>query len=346
MCALLISCHQGAEISCETSVVFERQLVSDSFFKGNTHTHTERSVDSDEFVGDVLQWYIDADYDFVVLTDHDVSSVPGEFSTSANPNEFLVIAGEEISSVANSPTRSSLPVHVNSICSNGTTIGSAEVGGVADTLKFGVDSAIDRAGAIAQVNHPNFQYALEPADILFSERAKLIEIANQHPLANNAGEENRLSSDEIWDEILSAGMEIYGVASDDTHELAPDSRTPPGKGWIEISAHELSADAVCEAMQLGSFYASTGVILGRIAVTDTRIELEIVAAPGGPPTEYVTTFIGGSASVLHTAVGLSSEFELTEYQQYVRAHIRGPGGSQAWVQPQFVKATESCSPSV
>src|SRR4051812_37394364 len=40
------------------------------FLKGQLHTHTSRSADSDTGPHDVHQWYESRGYDFVVFTDH------------------------------------------------------------------------------------------------------------------------------------------------------------------------------------------------------------------------------------------------------------------------------------
>jgi len=311
------SCDSPADSA--PNFVFERQLDAEVFFRGNTHTHTERSFDSVVPISDVLAWYKNNNYDFVVLTDHDRSSVPGEFPAFDETGIFVVIAGEEVTSDGITPDGEVLQVHVNSICSNGATVGGTALDGVDNTLKDAVDRVIDTAGAIPQVNHPNFHLALRPADILFAHRAQLIEIANQHPLVNNLGDKDHITTEQIWDAVLSEGMEIYGVASDDTH-TGPESipnpplPTPPGKGWIQVAASELSADAICEALETGSFYASTGVELAHLSISETRMQFQITPASGELSDNYVTTFIGNKGSILHMATGLTPMYELSACQ--------------------------------
>lgn len=340
----LTSCSGITAVKCQQEYSFVETLNLEMFFKGNTHTHTERSYDSAERISDVLGWFRDFGYSFVVLTDHDISAVPGEFSTLESET-FIAIAGEEITS--NGVTRAGelKPVHVNSICSNGATVGGTTLDGEADALNDAVNRAINIAGAIPQVNHPNYYYALDAADILSADGARLLEVANQHPEVNNAGNRARISTEQMWDEILSDGGKIYAVASDDTHDLAEDSPTPPGKGWIQVAAKELSSEAICDALRNGLFYASTGVELNRLTVTSSHIRLEILPEPGTMSEEYVTTFIGTNGTVLQTLEGLTPVFELSGYQQYVRATVAGPDGRSAWTQPSFVTRSSSCEPS-
>jgi hypothetical protein len=332
----------GNDVGCSPSFVFQKQMDTDLFFKGNTHTHTERSPDSTELIANVLAWYRNADYDFVVLTDHDVSSVPSEFPAFDLPGQFVAIAGEEVTSTGITPNGVSQPVHVNSICSNGTTVGGLALNGVDVALKDSVDRVIDIANAIPQVNHPNYHYALRSEDIFFAERSRLVEIANQSLGVNNAGDQDHVSTEQLWDEVLSEGVAIYGVASDDTHHLGPSSSSAPGKGWIQVAADQLTTTAICSAIDSGAFYSSTGVTLTRLAVSEREINLEIFLDTGSLGSDYVTTFTGRDGSVLKTTTGLAPTFQLAGSQQYVRATVRGPNGGVAWVQPYFVEDTNAC----
>jgi hypothetical protein len=91
---------------------------------------------------------------------------------------------------------------------------------------------------------------------------------------------------------LSAGITIFGVASDDVHELKrPFVRTSarPGLGWIVVRAPRLTADAILAAMARGDFYASTGVELTDIQATPRRVA---VAIKEQSYARYTVQFIG------------------------------------------------------
>ena len=318
---------------CASGISFDQDVRLSRFLKGNTHAHTERSFDSTAPVVEVLRWYREAGYAFVVITDHDTSAVPGEFFANESPT-FVVIAGEEITSYGIDRAGHVKPVHVNSICSNGSTIGGVTLGSVSAALTDGVDRAVHVAAALAQINHPNLDYALDAEHILEARGADLIEIANQYPTAGNAGDQTHLSVEETWDRVLTNGMKIYGTASDDTHDVAPGSYTPPGRGWVQVAADEASPSAICDALRKGRFYASTGVELDRITVAGRRMRLQIRPAAGTPVDAYETTFSGAEGRVLARVSGISASYTLGGGERYVRATIEGPAGV-AWVQPVF-----------
>ena len=51
------------------------------WLRGNTHTHTNQS-DGDSSPADVVRWYEEHGYDFLVITDHDRITPPVDGSTS------------------------------------------------------------------------------------------------------------------------------------------------------------------------------------------------------------------------------------------------------------------------
>jgi len=328
------------EVECGQSPVFAQEMELDIFYRGSTHTHAERSYDSTAPIPDVMQWFKNAGYHFVVLTDHNVSGVPGEFSAMESA-EFIVIAGEEVSSRGAVTDEIIKPVHVSSICSNGSTVGGVDLDGIANTLRVTVQNVVNSAGALVQVNHPNYRYALTAEDIVSAPHARLLEIANQAESMNNSGDQNNPSTEEIWDALLGFGMEIYAVASDDSHDLAIDSPAPPGQGWVQVAADELKDEAICAALSEGWFYASIGAELSRINVGRSSMHVDIVAAPGETGDDYSTDFIGRDGLILQTSRGLSATYHLKEAQLYVRAKVMGPDDKTAWTQPAFV-TTSSC----
>ena len=78
--------------------------------------------------------------------------------------------------------------------------------------------------------------------------------------------------------VLTAGRPIFGVAVDDSHHFQGDfkpSLANPGRGWVIVDAPALERDAVVEALEAGTFYSSTGVVLDELVITPDRIELAI-----------------------------------------------------------------------
>src|SRR6188508_2948403 len=66
------------------------------WFKGNTHTHTINS-DGDSTPDEVVRWYREHGYQFLVLTDHNyLTAVDGLNAVHGADERFLVVKGEEV----------------------------------------------------------------------------------------------------------------------------------------------------------------------------------------------------------------------------------------------------------
>ncbi|HEV3486531.1 MAG TPA: hypothetical protein VG106_14065, partial [Vicinamibacterales bacterium] len=172
-----------------------------AWLKGNTHAHTLES-DGDSTPAEVVRWYREHGYDFLVITDHDRITV-------VDGGGMVMIRGEEVTDRL--PGK---PLHVNGI---GLTRVVRPQGGtsVVEVLQRDIDAVRD-AGGIAQINHPNFGWAFGAKELLQLKRAALLEIASGHPYVNMEGPP---AVEEMWDELLTAGKRIYGVAVDDSHHL-------------------------------------------------------------------------------------------------------------------------------
>src|SRR5688572_1524837 len=66
------------------------------WYKGNTHTHTLNS-DGDSSPDDVVRWYREHGYHFLVLTDHNfLTATDGLNALHGASGKFLVVKGEEV----------------------------------------------------------------------------------------------------------------------------------------------------------------------------------------------------------------------------------------------------------
>ena len=310
---------------------------SAEWYKGNTHTHTSNSG-GDSSPEDVVKWYRRNDYNFVIITDHEaVTNVDPLNALVGSPGRFLVIKGEEVSSNFAGGT-GKIYVHVNSLNPR-ETAKPAHGASARDTLQRNLD-AIHRAGGLAQINHPNFMWQLNADDIASVTGARLLEIMNMHPLVNTFGAgPDYPSAEDLWDQVLSRGVVVWGVASDDMHDLVahdPGGQDgAPGKGWIVVRAEHLTAAEITQAIDRGDFYASTGVTLEDYKVAGSRITIDI-RDKDAYMTKYRTRFIGKSGVVLQDSTGNSAIYEIKGDEGYVRARICDSNGKMAWTQPLFV----------
>ena len=138
--------------------------------------------------------------------------------------------------------------------------------------------------------------------------------------------------------MLSAGIRIFGVASDDMHQLKQpwaSASARPGQGWVVVRAARLSAESVLSALAAGDFYASTGVELSDVQATAQRLTVTVKEQSFA---RYTIQFIGQGGRILKEAVASPAQYDITGGEGYVRARILDSNGQTAWTQPVFVPA--------
>ena len=158
----------AAVLACAISVAaapFENPDGKDfHWYKGNTHTHTINS-DGDSSPDDVVRWYKEHRYDFVVITDHNFNTpVDGLNAVYAAKERFLVVAGEEVtdnyeSFLPSGKQEKYAAIHMNAINSH-ETIGAQGGNSILDVLQRDID-AINARNAVVQLNHPNFHWSFD-----------------------------------------------------------------------------------------------------------------------------------------------------------------------------------------
>ena len=297
--------------------------------KGNTHAHTTNS-DGNELPRRAARWYQDNGYQFLFITDHNMVTEVSSLDADKAADDFIVIPGAEITLYFQKQ-----PAHVCAL--NPSRLVEAKPGlSLVETLQNAVDAA-RQSGALAQLNHPNWKWSYGFAEAGKLRGARLIELFNVSRDHNNYSAGGRPGTEEIWDSLLSAGVTLYGVASDDTHDYLGDftaGKSYPGRGWVFARVAELTAAAVCAALDKGDFYASTGVELADVQVTER--EYRVTIKPYND-TAYTTFFIGRDGVVLKKEYGLNAAYEFRGDELYVRAKVFASNGETAFCQPVFVK---------
>lgn len=329
------------------------------WLKGNTHTHTDASADSQTAAADVVRWYTDAGYDFVVFTDHNL------VRAYAHDGPLLVLPGVELThnpSVCDPPPpepRGHCRIHVNALFTAEVPTEKLEwtpdarIVKRVDKYQLAFDLA-NQLGGLIQVNHPNWHWGIDGPMLadLASRGALLVEIANQAFVTWNVGRDGKYPSmTEIWDAALTAGATVWGVASDDAHnyydvtyqrEKRMGFGYPPGGGFVMVYAEKDPA-AIRVAMAAGRFYSSTGVTLANLAV-DAGVYRVEVADGGFPPHQIRFVGTGGAELAVHT--GSAADLALADAPPgYVRAEIRDRYGRRAWTQPVRVPLAPAASPA-
>jgi hypothetical protein len=304
------------------------------WYKGNTHTHTLNS-DGDSTPDDVVRWYREHRYQFLVLTDHNfLTSVEALNALHGADEQFLVIRGEEVTTGFQQK-----PLHVNGL--NLNQLVSPQGGmSVADVLQANVD-AVRKVGGIPTINHPNFGWAISADDMKKLKRTTLFEVFNGHTGTASLGGGDTPGLEQVWDQILSSGQEIYGIAVDDAHtfkEPWQSAAAVPGRGWVVVRAASLQPQAIVSALDRGEFYSSTGIELEDLLVTSRAMTVTIKRDSWD---KGKIQFIGRGGRLLKEAFTTTAIYQFMGDEGYVRARAVDSIGRLAWVQPVFLSMQSS-----
>jgi hypothetical protein len=300
------------------------------WYKGNTHTHTLNS-DGDSSPDDVTKWYRQHGYQFLVLTDHNVlTSVEALNALHGLDDKFLVIRGEEVTDRFETK-----PIHVNGF--DVTRLVEPQGGtSVVDVLQRDVN-AIRAAKGIPSINHPNFGWAISADELKQVRNTKLFEIFNGHPQVNNLGGGGVPGLEDVWDALLTSGLQLYGLAVDDAHHFTrPEDRSAsrPGQGWIFVRADTLTPQAILGAMERGDFYSSTGVELSDYVVGGKSMTVTVRTTTF---SKYRIQFVGRGGKLLSEVTSSPATYQFHGDEGYIRARVIESNGAMAWTQPAFIR---------
>lgn len=296
------------------------------WYKGNTHAHTINS-DGDSTPDEVVRWYREHGYQFLVLTDHNyLTSVDGLNAVLGAVDKFLVIPGEEVTSRSGDK-----PIHVNGLAIK-DTVAPPSPGSPLEMLQRSVD-AIRRVDGVPHINHPNFGWAVTPDELGQLERTRLFEVFNGHPQVNGLGGGGVPGLEEMWDRVLSSGRLMYGIAVDDAHyfkQPGNDALPGPGRGWVVVRSPRLQTPALLEALERGDFYASTGVELLDYRATASEIVIDVRTTTY---SKYRVQFIGRHGRLLDEQTDVPARYTIRGDEGYVRGRVVESNGRLAWTQP-------------
>jgi len=334
------------------------------WYKGNTHTHTILCNHADSHPDTVARWYLDRDYNFIILSEHNQFIDPNSVNLPADRRkDFILIPGEEVTDHSH--------VHTTAMNIDELVPGEypsdqvlAENAHIGDLKVYLMQKHVDSIRGVSGtpiLNHPNFVTGMAASQIQQVERLHMIELYNGHPDVHNWGTEVHASMEVKWDSLLTAGRKIYGVSSDDAHYFKDwgTNYSNPGRGWVMVQSDSLSGEAITAAMSNGKFYASSGVILSVVnasvssyeVVVDTVATKEAIGSPYvvGHRVEtsspgFLIQFIADRGEVVKEVDGVTAKMEIPAGVIYLRIKItfsreKGGGSEQfyAWTQPVFRK---------
>lgn len=292
--------------------MIENPYVNDGeaeWLRGNLHTHTAESPDSQRPVANVVTDYEERGYDFLALTDHDSFVDPAGYRETTT---MALVGGTEVTD-------------------GGTHVVGLGVGGEVapdPDRQAVIDDVIDDHG-LAVLPHPNWgptfeHYPQATMDELDGYTG--IEVYNG---ASERGQGNPLATDR-WDQLLSNGHVAWGYATDDAHHPGD-----VGRAWTVVQATERSPEAVLAALATGRCYASTGVTIEGVTVEEDTVSLETSnAAEIRLVSDYGTvhSVVESGQARFDVPGNLRPDADAS----YFRLECLGSGGRAAWTQPFFL----------
>ena len=219
---------------------------------------------------------------------------------------FLMIPSEEITSNWKRPKTETTaemggPVHMN-VTNPREFIAPVAADNAREIMQGTIDVALAQRAKTGQpmfphLNHPNFVWGITAEELMELHGEQFFEVYNGHPGVHNDGDATRLSTDAMWDAILTRRIAelhlppMFGLGTDDAHAYHTMiiGKSNAGRGWVMVRARYLTPESIIAAMEAGDFYSSSGVTLVDVKRGGQTLAVEIKAEPG---VTYTTQFIG------------------------------------------------------
>lgn len=292
-------------------------IIPGRWFKGNTHTHTTNS-DGALAPEKTRAEYEAGGYDFLFITDHGkVTDV-----TSLSTTKLRVFPGEEL--------------HV----------GQTELGemyhlvalGLKESLPCGskVDpqQSINNAlaqGALVIIAHPYWSQ-LTVRDMISLSGPVGFEVYN----ASCEYSVSKGSSVVWWDEMLTRGKALWGLATDDAHyHFNPHRPVDTCGGWIMVKAESLTLENVLAAIARGEFYSSNGPTIDYVSITEGVIRVDCSPVR---MINFIANNGRGERFTAQTEQRLTrAEYKIRGSEKFIRIECVDFQGKTAWTNPIHMK---------
>lgn len=286
-----------------------QDLAGGVWLRGNLHTHTTHS-DGKQSPQVVIDDYARRAYDFLMLSDHDVYTSP-EDHAKLDAKGLVLIPGTEITKNGE---------HLLHVDANTLVDANAD--------RQIVLNDIARLGGFAIINHPNWSVNDPECAWAHVAQQKLVAWHGYAGIEIYNGVIGPLQGTQYaldrWDRLLSIGRRAWGFANDDRHDADQIAL-----GWNVVYAKQRTVAGIVDAMALGRFYASTGVIISIIEAHGDTIRIE---------TENADRIVATATGQRRFAVVDAKQIEVTvpKNELYVRFECWGHGEQFAWTQPFYL----------
>jgi hypothetical protein len=279
---------------------------SGRWLRGNLHAHTCCGHPMDVTVSGPM--YASLGYHFLAITDHNQALSKAHWQIWQQKLNIILIPGEE----------------------NGDTDHIVELG-VHQVTSTPESSYAKRARALGEAGgfiigaHPQ-EYA-DGSDKIRSAVMHLhaFELFNGLREARGCDERANLR---LWDELLTDGERIWGVAVDDFH----CEHITPGHGWVWVEVPQntptISWETIVEGLIAGAFYASTYPRLDKIGLQDGSLHVT-----AGRYTQRLRV-VGPGGRTLYALASTELEWRPPPDLEFFRVEAEC-GTKRAWSQPFF-----------
>lgn len=303
------------------------------FYKGNFHCHTTISdgVLSPE---ETIRIYKSKGYDFIALTDHLIYNS----LTKIGGEPMLIIPGTELHCARFMKEFGDTHVgathhmvcldmgskHPGEPFTQSEQITMIDETDGAEAFRKMIELTKNRRVAVIYC-HPDWS-RIEFEDLQDMDGFMAMEIFNSE--SNICGDVGGTTS--YWDSLLRRGRKVFGVATDDCHQVYN-----MGKGWIQVKAEELTHESIMENFLKGNFYASNGPEIHDFYIEDGNLHVEcspcrkihMVQFPQNGKTAY-----NEDDSLISSAVIPVSPVP----PKYIRIVCEDAEGHRAWSNPIFL----------
>lgn len=279
------------------------------WFKGNLHTHSTQSdglLSPDE----VIAWYRSRGYDFVALSDHWFYA-RGE----AADQDFITLSAAEVQGSRYhllSLGLSELPPRE----------WAEQRQSVIDHLKA--------QGALCYIAHP-YWTGQNSTEIQELHSLDGLEVFNAVCEASRGTGYARVH----WDDCLSAGLRLTGLAVDDSHWR----HDWEGIGYVMVRSRALDESSILQALAQGYFYSSTGPVIEDLRVVTSHHGQPELYVRCSPCQEIIFYAAGSRGQRFVAASGdrlTYARLPIQSEQVYVRVECRDHGSGCAWSNPVYV----------
>ena len=287
--------------------------------KGALHCHTTRS-DGAGTPEETIRYHAQHGYDFMALTDHRVYN----YANFAPDAGVTIIPGMEMDRNLPGPG-----IH----CHHIVTIGPEKERGNGFSQDQRFESAqITTAAECQQMldmlhDNGNMTIYCHPQWSGVSAREFEGLTGNFAMEIWNSGcamEDGVDTNAAYWDELLAQGQVIYGVATDDGHQMHQHCN-----GWVRVNSAN-TVDDILQALKAGAFYSSCGPEIYDFRVEDGQAYIECSPVQRIQFRHFRAPYEGeDGASVT------SGSIKIWEGTGYIRAVVIDEAGRRAWTNPIF-----------